>query len=73
MEYADFVSPHDLDLARRRKRIKEKFCAMHQENPTLPFTTVCRLVAESEKDLPDGIKSLSGVKNIALMYQLQYS
>lgn len=65
-----FQTPHERDMARRQERIKKKFLAFRGDFPEIAFTRLCASIAESEKDLLDGVKSPSGVRWIIKQLKL---
>jgi hypothetical protein len=60
----EFVTPHEQGLARRRKRIKEKYLEYCKMYPNVGYSKLCAMIAESESELLDGVKSASGVIGI---------
>lgn len=61
---SEFVTPHEQGLARRRKRIKEKYLEYCKMYPNVGYSKLCAMIAESESELLDGVKSASGVIGI---------
>lgn len=67
----EFKTIHECDIDRRRERVKAKFLELRQQFPQTAYTTLCLWIAEDEKQLDDGIKSLSGVVKIIKLSNLQ--
>lgn len=65
------LTPVQLDTIRRHERVKKEFEAMRSELPDLAFSRICELVIrEHEANLPDGVKTITGIRKIIKKYNL---